>query len=171
MEKNRDIAYLFRSLVGLLFLIIIVVTGLQVILRYVFNSSLVWSEELVRFLVIWMCMIAAAVHSFDDTHMVINSVIERFPVKIQFLFYTVRQILICVFSVSCAIASIKLLKAAAGTYSGALNISFAYWRGAGTAGLLLITFFTIIRYVQDIKRLKHGKFYLGEKHEKGVENK
>jgi len=169
MKKKRDLAYPFRNLVGILFLFIIVVTNLQVILRYVFNSSLVWSEELVRFMVIWMCMIAAAVHSLDDTHMTINSIIERFPAKIQFLLYTVRQMLVCAFSVSCAVASFKLLKAAAGTYSGALNISFTYWRGAGTAGLFLITFFTVIRYIQDIKSLKLGTFYLGEQHGKEVE--
>lgn len=166
MKIKRDLAKPLRILVGIMFFIIISVTSLQVVLRYFFNSSLIWSEELVRFTVIWMCMVAAAIHSYDDSHMVINSIIERFPPKIQFAFYTIRQGLVLYFSITCALASIKLLKAAAGTYSGALNISFVYWRGAGTAGLVLIAIFTTLRYLEDLKKLMNGTFHLGEPHNK-----
>jgi len=166
MKKSIDLAAPLRVLIGLLFFLIISLTCLQVITRYAFNFSLIWSEELVRFLVIWMCMISAPVLSYDDSHMVINSLVQRLPVALQFILYTLRQILICVFSVWSAIGSFRLLKAAAGTYSGALNISFALWRGAGTVGLLLVAVFTCLRYAHDFSRFRHGKFWLGEPLEK-----
>ena len=47
-----------RNLVGIAFFFVIAITGIQVFSRYVLNRSLVWSEETVRFLVVWMCMVA-----------------------------------------------------------------------------------------------------------------
>ena len=88
MKKRTDFAAPLRQLVGVVFFIIIAVTCLQVICRYVFNRSLVWSEELVRFLVVWLCMVGSAVSNFDDDHMTINIIVEKFPRPVQCILYS-----------------------------------------------------------------------------------
>ena len=155
-----DFAAPLRSIVGVMFLIIITVTCTQVVCRYVFNSPLIWSEELVRFIVIWMCMLGAAVSSFDDTHMMINTFIEKFPIPLQFAVYTVRQAMILVFSGYCSMSSLKLVKAASHTTSGALEIPMGLWRAAGTVGLILVFIFTIVRYIKDVIRFKNNEFFI-----------
>ena len=42
-------------------------------------------------------MVGSAVSNFDDDHMMINIIVEKFPRPVQFVMYTVRQLLIVVF--------------------------------------------------------------------------
>ena len=65
-KKPIDFALPLRHFVGILFFFVIAVTCLQVISRYVFNNPLIWSEESVRFMVVWMCMVGSAVSKAAD---------------------------------------------------------------------------------------------------------
>lgn len=160
MKKSIDFAAPIRHFVGLTFFVVIAVTCLQVICRYVFNNSLVWSEELVRFLVVWMCLVGSAVSNYDDDHMVINIFVEKFPRPFQFVLYSLRQILILVFCVVCSYQSLPLLRAARGTASGALGISNSIWRLAGTVGLAVMALMTLLRWWNDFGRFRAGEFCL-----------
>ena len=160
MKKRIDFASPIRHFVGILFFCVIAVTCLQVICRYVFNSSLVWSEELVRFMVVWMCMVGSAVSNFAADHMTINIIVERFPRPLQFAVYTVRQILIIVFCVACSYGSIPLLKAAGATNLGALPLPGYAWRGAATVGLAVMAVMTVLRWVEDFGKFRRGEFCL-----------
>ena len=55
------------------FAFVIFIVFLQVILRYVFHSSLTWVEELTRYLFVWLTWIAAARAVRDDKHITRNS--------------------------------------------------------------------------------------------------
>lgn len=160
MKKKIDFALPVRHFVGLTFAVVIFVTCLQVICRYVFNNSLVWSEELVRFLVVWMCLVGSAVSNFDDDHMTINIIVEKFPRKVQFVVYTIRQVLIIVFCVVSSYSSIPLLKAAGGSNLGALPIPGFAWRGAATVGLAVMALMTLFRWAEDLGRFRRGEFCL-----------
>lgn len=160
MKKKMDFAYPLRQLVGVTFFIIIAVTCIQVISRYVFNRSLVWSEELVRFLVVWMCMVGSAVSNFDDDHMTINIIVEKFKRPVQFAIYTIRQIMIFVFCAVCSYASLPLLKAAGKNQLGALPIPGYAWRMAGTVGLAVMAVMTLARWIYDFRRFQNGEFCL-----------
>ena len=160
MKKYPDCAYLLRHIVGLGFLAVIVITCVQVICRYVFNHSLVWSEELDRFLVVWLCFLGSAVSNFDDDHMTINIIVEKFSRPVQFVFYTVRQVLIFVFCAVCSYASLTLLKAAGRNQLGALPIPGYAWRLAGTVGLAVMAVMTVCRWRYDLGRFRRGEFCL-----------
>lgn len=160
MKKKIDFAAPVRHFVGILFFLVIAVTCLQVICRYVFNHSLTWSEELVRFMVVWMCMVGSAVSNFDDDHMTINIIVEKFPRPVQFAMYTLRQLLIIVFCAVCSYASLPLLKAAGKQQLGALPIPGYTWRLAGTIGLAVMAVLTILRWAYDVGRFRRGEFCL-----------
>lgn len=60
---RRFDSFLRRAVNGVsaLLLVLVVVLGVaQVIGRYVFGSSIIWSEEAIRLLYVWMILIAAA---------------------------------------------------------------------------------------------------------------
>ncbi len=55
-RSNGPIGWYFRAirfLAGASMLVIVAVMIVQVVARYVFNSSLIWAEELCRYLLIW----------------------------------------------------------------------------------------------------------------------
>ena len=147
-KKPIDFALPLRHFVGILFFFVIAVTCLQVISRYVFDNPLIWSEESVRFMVVWMCMVGSAVSNFDDDHMMINIIVEKFPRPVQFVMYTVRQLLIVVFCVACSYYSIPLLKAAGSDQLGA------------TVGLAVQALMTVLRWFNDLGRFRRGEFCL-----------
>lgn len=159
-KKPVDFALPLRHFVGIVFFFVIAVTCIQVISRYVFNHSLVWSEESVRFMVVWLCMVGSAVSNFDDDHMMINILVEKLPRSAQFAVYTVRQILIIVFCAFCSYASIPLLKAAGSDRLGAIPVPAYTWRLAATVGLAAQALMTALRWFYDFGRFREGEFCL-----------
>ena len=64
-------------LVAMLAMMAILVFG-NVVLRYVFNSGIVFSEEVSRFLFMWINLIGALVVLKDHGHLGVTSLIEKF---------------------------------------------------------------------------------------------
>lgn len=54
---------------------------LNVILRYVFNSGITWSEELSRFLFVWMVFLGAIAALKDNMHLAVTILLDRLPAK------------------------------------------------------------------------------------------
>jgi len=60
-----------------------VVVLLQVFFRYVLNYPLAWSEELSRFLLIWVVLLGAAIGIKRKSHFSVDIVFKKFPEKLQ----------------------------------------------------------------------------------------
>ena len=69
--------------------IMVVLIFTQVIMRYFFNNSLVWSEELARVLFIWASWIGISLGQKKGEHIKITMVTDRLHGK-------VRQIVLCI---------------------------------------------------------------------------
>ncbi|HEU0201004.1 MAG TPA: TRAP transporter small permease [Burkholderiaceae bacterium] len=65
-------------LVALLGVMVALVFG-NVVLRYGFNSGIVFSEEVSRFVFMWLTLLGAVVAMHDGAHLGMTSVIERLP--------------------------------------------------------------------------------------------
>ena len=59
---------------------IVVIMGIQVIMRYVFKSSLAWSEEVSRYLFIWMVFVGISYGVKRASHMRIDMLEHFFPI-------------------------------------------------------------------------------------------
>ena len=56
------------GVVGVLTGVMTLLTLVQVVMRYVFNDSLIWSEEAVRYLFVWVALIGAGAAVGHGTH-------------------------------------------------------------------------------------------------------
>ncbi|ROZ69597.1 TRAP transporter small permease [Ramlibacter sp. WS9] len=63
-------------LIALLATMVVLVFG-NVVLRYAFNSSIVFSEEVSRFVFMWLTLIGALVVMKDKAHLGMSSVVDR----------------------------------------------------------------------------------------------
>ncbi len=63
--------------VGMLFIGLITCTFMEVIFRYFLKNPLAWSEELARFLMVWMGFIGAAVCTKREQHLQMGISIAR----------------------------------------------------------------------------------------------
>ena len=66
-----------------LFALIVIVLTAEVIARYVFSSSFRWSEELSRFLFIWLIFIGASYAALKKSHIYIETFFMILPKKVK----------------------------------------------------------------------------------------
>jgi len=75
----RAIEWLLVLLLGVM---VVLVFG-NVVLRYGFNSGIVFSEEVSRFLFMWLTLLGALVAMHDSAHLGMTSLVARLPVTGQ----------------------------------------------------------------------------------------
>ena len=69
MEAIRK--FIFHASAAL-FCVILAILGISVIARYFFNDSLIWAEEVMRFLFIWMFFLSMAEISRNGAHLALD---------------------------------------------------------------------------------------------------
>lgn len=63
--------------------LVTIITFYQIIMRFVFNNASSWSEELVRFIFVWTCFIAAGLGIREHAHVGIDVLVNAFPAKLR----------------------------------------------------------------------------------------
>ncbi|MCF3933159.1 TRAP transporter small permease [Acuticoccus sp. M5D2P5] len=62
---------------------VVVVIMVQVVLRYVFNDSLSWAEELVRYTIVWMSFLGAGMGIARGAHIVMGLLVGILPASMS----------------------------------------------------------------------------------------
>ena len=82
-EYSKAVTKVFHGIeifTGLLLLNATLVIGLQVFLRYLFDYSFAWTEELCRFFIVWMVFIEAGVALAYGLHTVVEINLDWLPI-------------------------------------------------------------------------------------------
>jgi len=82
-EYSKVVTKVFHGIeifTGLLLLNATLVIGLQVFLRYLFDYSFAWTEELCRFFIVWMVFIEAGVALAYGLHTVVEINLDWLPI-------------------------------------------------------------------------------------------
>jgi TRAP-type transport system small permease protein len=66
----------------------------NVVLRYVFNSGITWSEEMSRFLFVWMVFLGAVGALKDNMHLGVDIVVNALPVKLKKAAFVISNLLV-----------------------------------------------------------------------------
>ncbi|MFZ5781701.1 MAG: TRAP transporter small permease [Pseudomonadota bacterium] len=116
------------------------VMAAQVVCRYLLGDSLVWSEEVARYALVWSSMIGAAVAYRQGGHVAITNLVERLPPTMQMVLARLVHFLILAFG--CLVAwtgwTLAARNFARHQLSAALQIDIAWINLAIPAGGLLI---------------------------------
>lgn len=85
---------LLYLLVALCLALMCVLVFGNVVLRYLFNSGITWSEEVSRFLFVWMICLGAIGALKDNDHLGIDMLVKRLPAAWKKVSYVLSNILI-----------------------------------------------------------------------------
>lgn len=88
---------LMRFLAGATMLSIVVIMTWQVIARYVFNSSLIWAEELCRYILIWQTFLFIGLAYGRGELVAVDIVPEILSPKLRFVLKAIMAIPILIF--------------------------------------------------------------------------
>lgn len=133
----RDI---HEYIVGILFLVLVFVTSLGVFFRYVLNDPLSWSEELARYLLVWMTLFGATVGVKRGIHISIGmNLFSHFPMRIAMLGKILVNVLIIGFLLVMTYKGIQLCLVVHGYLSPVLQISMGYiWSVVPLTGSMML---------------------------------
>lgn len=140
---------------GLMLLAVTVLAIIQVILRYIFNYAIIWSEEFSRLLFVWIVMLGAALGLSYGKHMVIEFVQQRLPRVIGDVVTLALQVLGLVFLGVVLFKGVPLLELTSTDFYVTLPfpVMYAYLAAVVGAGLMMI--YWIGEMIVTIKRLLH----------------
>lgn len=82
-EINASICKAENIFNSIILIIVLVVISAQIVARYVFNHPLTWSEELSRYLYVWIAWIGCAFCVGTRSHIRVPVVFDNFPKNIQ----------------------------------------------------------------------------------------
>ncbi len=121
---------------------------LQVFFRYVLNNSLSWSEEIARYLFIWMIYIGISYGVKLDKHICVDAIYSMMPKKVQRPYAIVANILFLLFAVAIIYFGTIVvgMQISSGQLSPATGIPMQYIYAAPVVGMVL----TVIRLIQRI---------------------
>ena len=83
---------------GTIFSLIVILIFTQVLFRYIFNNSLNWTEELAKYLFVWMTFIGAAGAFKDHIHIGVDFFVDLLPSRYKHWASILDVILITLFS-------------------------------------------------------------------------
>ncbi|WP_439235127.1 TRAP transporter small permease [Lonepinella koalarum] len=143
-----------QLLLGLMLAVMIALVFLNVVLRFFFNSGLVWSEEVSRYVFVYVIYLGAIVAMKENAHLGVDTFIKNMPEKLKWLFFVVgRLIIIAVMAIlfKGSLAMVVQSSTAKAAATG-LPLSIVYGIGLLTGiAIILIAALNIVDVIRDPK--------------------
>jgi len=127
------------------------VVFLQVVMRYVFQNSLTWSEELARYIFLWQCWIGASYAVKKGSHIRVEILPNKFSGKKKIIFEMIITLIWFSFTIFLAYTGtwITTHVFSSGQMSPAIRIPMGYAYASVPVGCFLM----IIHLVEDLAGL------------------
>ncbi len=134
-----------ETLMGISLWAIVLIMGLQVIMRYVFKQSISWSEEMSRYFFIWFTFLGISYAVHNNSHIRLDIIEQFVPALKKPLEYIgdLFFLLFCAYMIKPGITVIYFLKNS-NQLSPAMQFPMLFVYAALWIGLLL----TIVRLIQ-----------------------
>jgi len=155
MKRKRPSFEIEEVLLSIMLLSMLVICSMQVIWRYVIQMSLSWSEELARYIFVWLVWLAAAYATKKMRHLRISFLKEAAPQKYQWVFDLVSLCVMVVFAVIMSVIAVDMMEmiVETGQRSPAMGLPMWIPYMAVPVGMILIGF----RAAQNVFYLWTGK--------------
>ena len=94
VDDKDFVNLLFKPIISVLFLLMIIITFIQVIFRYVLNSALPWAGEITIFFFIWVIFLGASITLHKGLHIGVDIITNQLREKNKKIIYIFTNILI-----------------------------------------------------------------------------
>lgn len=147
LKKIIEMVVIFCSAVMTFTLII------QVFLRYVLKTSIPFSEELARYLMIWVVFLAAGLALKEDAHISIRVLVDRFRGRARLWLNLGAQILLLIFLVLLIRESIAVLPYQRIQIILSMGISIFWFYLAIPVGCIIMILFLLPKMQEKVKKI------------------
>lgn len=155
---NKIIDFLYEKIINkIIVLFFLIMSGsvfIQVIFRYCLHKPIYWSEEVPRFMLIWLTFLGAGIAMRKQGHLSITILTNRLKDKTRLKVQLVALILSIVFLIVLAIGGINITLLTMPNRSAALGLPTGLVYLAVPVGAVLMVLHLLIQTVQTIGKLK-----------------
>lgn len=99
-EKRKGFFYILNKTeevcLVIMFALMVLAIFLQIIMRFVFNNSLSWSEELGKFIFVWISWLGISIGQRKNEHIKITMVVDKLSPKYQNIIEIVANFILLV---------------------------------------------------------------------------
>jgi TRAP-type C4-dicarboxylate transport system permease small subunit len=159
---NKKIEKVESIFITYLLILMSTVIFIQIIMRYVFNNSLSWSEELAAFMMMWMTWVGASYGVKQNVHLRVTIFVDMLKGRARDLAYIIIDVAWMVFSIYMVVMGLRVVKMSYAGYrvSPALQVPMYLIYSSVVVGCVLMCLSLItslhIRYTE-YKAMAEGK--------------
>lgn len=126
---------------------------LEVIMRYAFNSSLSWAEEVSRYAFVWSALVSIGYSIKEKSILKVDTLVEALPKKLKDFVSNFGNLIVTVFFTYLFIHSVPTVEKVVrtGQRSPALGIPMGWIYLAAIVGFLLASIRSIQRLIADFR--------------------
>ncbi|MPM00472.1 hypothetical protein SDC9_46698 [bioreactor metagenome] len=146
---TRILTTIEKRALQFLFLAMTIVVLIQVFNRITVNFPMAWSDELSRYLFVWMIFIAAAYAAGEKAHIGVTAVIDLLPEKYRRVVELIIYVLCLAFSIALIYYTFAIIKVQLryGQISPSMRMPMQYaYSGMAVGGLFMATHFVLHIY-------------------------
>ena len=149
---NKTIEWIVSGML----IVMVIVVFLQVIFRFIIMSSLSWSEELARYLLVWISFLGASIGVKRKAHIGVEAVTTFLPERIKKVVALIATLSAMIFFTVVIIWGYKILDVVSNQVSPAMEINMSIPYSALLVSGILMFLYSIENFVNIIKALKGG---------------
>lgn len=144
LQNLEDIvASIFISITTVLVII-------NIILRYIFNSGLVWSEEVATGCFVWSVFIGAVAVFKHRGHVGVDLIVKRLPQAMQWSIRLLTDLILVVLNGYMAYLSVLYIQTSYTKMTPVLGVSSAYISSSVLIAFVLMTAYSVKFVVEDL---------------------
>ena len=132
-----------------------IITFSQVVARYVFEAPLSWSEELARFILLWLAMLSAAYGFKIKTHFALMFIVNRTSFKFRIYVYFYVTLIVSIFLIIFIYYSFIFVMGVNGHLAPALQIPMEIPYSSTIVGGILMLYYVLKNLVDEIKKINN----------------
>ena len=129
------------------FIVIFIVALAQIIMRWLFRNPIVWSEELIRLMYVWLCYIGWTIASRNKAHIKITALVSVIPPSARKILETFNCLLIILFSLFMVYYGIKMTEVGARGRAVTIPIHFGLVYGVAPVTNFIILVYQLVEIV------------------------
>ncbi len=140
-----------------MFAAMVAVIFMQVIMRYVFNNSLSWSEELGKFLFVWLSWFGISIGARRKEHIKITMLVDKLPYRVARVLDLVAEAVVIAICVVTAVYGVSLVRSQSAIRYAGIRISISWGYLSVVVGCALMTIRGLAAMIEDVRAIKIGK--------------
>lgn len=139
---------LLTIIISIFLLSMVALVFLNVVLRYGFDSGITWSEEMARYLFVWIVFLGAIVAYKEKAHLGVDLLIGSLPPLGQKILYILVNLIVIGVLIIVIDGGLKMIEINKVSYGPATGIPLSVLFFAGTLAALVMILLSVIQTIR-----------------------